>query len=233
MNQWFERLTEQVSLAQDEAAVKSSLGRLTMEAGFTAYAYLSFQAETQTAISNYHPEWQDRYFDQRYAAIDPVVRTARSNVEAFAWSNASSGRTTKERRKFCGEASEFGIRSGITIPIKVGFGRMAMLTLASCDAAFAEAQPLNTALAASSFGQVHSRIEFLRLRPTSQTNIRMKAEELTCLRWSAEGKSMRAIAVIENTTYANVCFFLRNAKTALGASTLPQATALAKEFGLI
>jgi LuxR family transcriptional activator of conjugal transfer of Ti plasmids len=30
-----------------------------------------------------------------------------------------------------------------------------------------------------------------------------------------------------------VAFFLRNAKAALGASTLPQATAMAKEFGLI
>ncbi|WP_158268995.1 LuxR C-terminal-related transcriptional regulator [Ensifer sp. NM-2] len=71
------------------------------------------------------------------------------------------------------------------------------------------------------------------MRPARRSNIRLKSDELTCLRWSAEGKSMNAIAIIENTTYANVCFFLRNAKSALGASTLPQATALAKEFGLI
>jgi LuxR family transcriptional activator of conjugal transfer of Ti plasmids len=61
----------------------------------------------------------------------------------------------------------------------------------------------------------------------------LKADELTCLRWSAEGKSMRAIAIIENTTYANVAFFIRNAKAALGATTLPQATAMATKFGLI
>ena len=44
---------------------------------------------------------------------------------------------------------------------------------------------------------------------------------------------MRAIAIIENTTYANVAFFVRNAKAALGATTLPQATAMATKFGLI
>ncbi len=233
LNQWFEHLTEQVSLSHDEDVVKATLQKLTFEAGFSAFAYLSLQAETQVAISNYDSEWQDRYFDQGYASIDPVVRTARDRLEAFAWSNAAPGRVSKDRRRFYGEAAEFGIRSGITIPIKTGFTRMAMLTLASSEADFAEGQALNPVFAAASFGQVHSRIEMLRLAPTRHTNIRLKADELTCLRWSAEGKSMKAIAVIENTTYANVCFFLRNAKNALGASTLPQATALAKEFGLI
>jgi LuxR family transcriptional activator of conjugal transfer of Ti plasmids len=110
---------------------------------------------------------------------------------------------------------------------------MAMLTLASSEARAAEERAFNPVAAAASFGQVHSRMEAMRLRPTRKTDIRMKADELTCLRWSAEGKSMRDIAVIENTTYSNVAFFIRNAKAALGVTTLPQATALAKELGLI
>lgn len=222
-----------MTLAHDEVAVQGTLQKLTHEAGFSAYAYLSFRADTQIAVSNYHPDWQARYFDQGYAAVDPVVRAARDCFEAFAWSNVSTTRMNKERRQFYGEAAEFGIRSGITVPIKTGFGRMAMLTLASSEVDFAEGQRLNPVLAAASFGQVHSRLELMRLTPTRHSNIRMNANELICLRWSAEGKSMKDIATIENTTYANVCFFLRNAKNALGASTLPQATALAKEFRLI
>lgn len=108
-----------------------------------------------------------------------------------------------------------------------------MLILASSEAEFAEEQSLNPVLAAGAFGQVHARIEALRMHPMRRTDIRMKADELTCQRWSAEGKSMKAIAIIENTTYSNVAFFIRNAKKALGVSSLPQATALAKEFGLI
>jgi len=233
LNQWFERLTEQVALAHDEATVKATLEKLSREAGFGAYAYLNLQAETQTAISNYDVEWQQRYFEKSYALIDPVVRSARDQLEAFAWSNEASLRMSKERRNFYGEAGEFGIRSGITIPIKTGFGRMAMLTLASEEADFALGQSLNPVLAASAVAQLHSRLEGLGAKPTHHTPIRMKSDELTCLRWSAEGKSMKAIAIIENTTYANVAFFLRNAKSALGATSLPQATAMAKEFGLI
>ena len=74
MNRWFEHLTEQVTLAHDEVAVKSTLQKMTTEAGFDAYAYLNLQPETQTAISSYAEEWQERYFDKGYARIDPVVR---------------------------------------------------------------------------------------------------------------------------------------------------------------
>lgn len=233
MNQWFERLTEQVALAHDEAAVKSTLEKLTGEAGFEAYAYLNLRAETQTAISNYNPQWQHRYFEKSYARIDPVVRKARSQYAAFSWCNETSLRTCRKRWQFYAEAADFGIRSGVTIPITNGFGHIAMLTLASEDPNFSEGPGLDPALAASAVAQMHARLSFLSARPTQYTPIRLKAAELTCLRWSAEGKSMKDIAQIENTTYANVAFFLRNAKTALGAITLPQATALAKEFGLI
>lgn len=233
MNQWFERLTEQVALAHDEASVKATLENLARDAGFGAYAYLNLQAETQSAISNYDAEWQRRYFEKSYALIDPVVRKARDQVEAFAWSNTASLRMSKDSRNFYGEAAEFGIRSGITIPIMTGFSRKALLTLASDDAEFARGQILNPVLAASAASQLHSKFESLATRPTSHTPMRLKLNELTCLRWSAEGKSMKAIATIENDSYSNIAFHLRNAKSALGATSLPQATAIAKEFGLI
>ena len=233
MDKWFQRLTEQVALSYDEQAVKSTLKRLTREAGFHAYAYLSMQPETQMAISDYSEEWQRRYFDKAYAFVDPVVRIAKSRMAAFSWTNADNGKLTKERRNFYGEAAEFGIRCGISMPVSTGFGRWAMLTLASDETSFIDQKSFNPVLAAAAVGQLHARLDLMRARPTRRTNIKMKSDELTCLRWSAEGKSMKAIAVIENTSYANVAFFLRNAKAALGATTLPQATAMAKEFGLI
>lgn len=233
MNQWFMRLTEQMTLAQDIVSVEATLQRLTQEAGFSHFAYMNFQGEMQTAISNYANDWQLRYFDRGYALIDPVVLSAKSRAQAFAWSNVSTSRMSKERRQFSGEAAEFGIRSGISVPIKTGFGRMAMLTLASSEAGFADELDLDPIMAAASFGQVHSRMQAIQVRPTRRTKIEMKADELTCLRWSAEGKPMKAIAIIENTTYSNVAFFIRNAKSALGVTSLPQATALAKELGLI
>ena len=111
MNQWFERLTEQVALAHDEATVKATLEKLSREAGFGTYAYLNLQAETQTAMSNYHVEWQQRYFEKSYALIDPVVRSGRDQLEAFAWSNETSLRMSKERRTFYADSGDCVVRS--------------------------------------------------------------------------------------------------------------------------
>lgn len=233
MNQWFERLTDQVALSHDETMIKAMLERLSREQGFKAYAYLNLKAEFQSAISNYDVEWQQRYFDKAYASLDPVVQNARGRHEAFTWSNDASLKLSKPRRTFYGEAAEFGIRSGITIPIKVAFGHTIMLTLASDSVNFPYEPAVNPALAAAAVAQLHSRLERIGAEPTCQTPIRLKAHELTCLRWSAEGKSMKAIAIIEDMSYSNVTFFLRNAKAALGATTLAQATAIATKLGLI
>ncbi|WP_256481306.1 LuxR C-terminal-related transcriptional regulator [Ciceribacter sp. RN22] len=61
----------------------------------------------------------------------------------------------------------------------------------------------------------------------------MTARQALMLKWSSEGKSMRAIATIEDMTYANVNFHMNNARKALNAGTLAQATALATKLKLI
>jgi LuxR family transcriptional regulator, activator of conjugal transfer of Ti plasmids len=233
MDRWFERLNEQISLAVDETSVRTTLQKLTLEAGFSTYAYFCVRADTPAVISNYPEEWQRRYLKRRYESIDPVILKARSTFEAFAWSNNSTSMMSKERRGFHGEAAEFGIRSGITIPINTGFARRAMLTLASENVSFAEAQSLNPVAAAAAFGQVHSRLEIMRVDPIQRSSVTLKPDELTCLRWSAEGRSMHDIAQIENMSYSNVCFFVLSAKKTLGAKSLPQATAFATKLGLI
>lgn len=233
MNHWFRRLVEQVTLARNEASIAGILEKLTFEAGFRYFAYLNLQAARQAAISNYAEEWQGRYFEKGYACVDPVVLNAKSRPDAFAWSNREIPRMNRTRRDFYGEAAEFGIRSGISVPIDTGFGCMAMLTLASSEADYAEGLDLDPVKAAASFGQVHARIDAMWRQPGRGTTFRLKAEELTCLRWAAEGKRMMDIADLENTTFSNVAFHIRNAKEALGVTTLPHATALAKELGLI
>jgi LuxR family transcriptional regulator, activator of conjugal transfer of Ti plasmids len=232
LNQWFEHLTEQISLATDEDAARIVLERLTGQAGFTGFAYVSIRPGVVTAISNYSPDWQKRYGEKSYAKIDPIMRGIRQRNGAFSWA-APVGRVSKEKRQFFAEAAEFGIKAGISIPINAGFGHSAILTLASDEVGFVESREVDPIIAAATVGQMHSRLDMMRIVPKLQIPVRLKPDELTCLRWSAEGKSMKAIAVIEDTSYANVCFHLRNAKQALGATTLPQATAIATLLGLI
>lgn len=233
MDQWFEHLIEQVSLAADEKSVTVVLQNLANEAGFEMFTYVSLQANTHKVLSTYPEIWQQRYFDELYVSADPIMLGLRYRTDPFAWSNATEGRLNKKQRKFFAEAAEFGIRSGISIPVRSGFGQMAMLTLASSEHSYAESRSITPSLAAAAVGQMHARIDILELKPRLHAPVELTPGQLTCLRWNAEGKTADDIADIEKTSAHNVRFHLKGAKRALGASTLTQAARIATMLGLI
>ncbi|RUV47544.1 autoinducer-binding protein, partial [Mesorhizobium sp. M5C.F.Ca.IN.020.29.1.1] len=111
--------------------LKEALTDAVRELGFDCYAYLNIQPVRTYTVSNYAVEWQQRYFDRDYKDIDPVVKTARTTLEAFTWATVTPRKVSSRVRAFYAEAGDFGIRSGITIPIRTAFGHMSMLTVAS------------------------------------------------------------------------------------------------------
>ncbi|WQO97951.1 autoinducer binding domain-containing protein (plasmid) [Sinorhizobium meliloti] len=98
-----------------------ALTELARELGFEYYAYLNLQPVGTFAVSNYSPEWQDRYFSKSFSEIDPVVLIAKSTMRAFTWSSENTRKVRSRRvRQFYLDAAGFGIRSGITIPVATG-----------------------------------------------------------------------------------------------------------------
>ncbi|MCO6181022.1 autoinducer binding domain-containing protein [Ciceribacter sp. RN22] len=167
--------------------------------------------------------------------MDPIVRTAKSTMKSFIWSTCENSTKVRSRRvrQFYLDAAEFGIRSGITIPVATAFGRMSMLTIASPKAYLSLDREIDPVAASTAVAQLHVRIEQTEIEPTARPSINMTARQALMLKWSSEGKSMRAIATIEDMTYANVNFHMNNARKALNAGTLAQATALATKLKLI
>ncbi|RUV48751.1 autoinducer-binding protein, partial [Mesorhizobium sp. M5C.F.Ca.IN.020.29.1.1] len=80
---------------------------------------------------------------------------------------------------------------------------------------------------------LHARLEQQEVEPTASVQAELTARQALCLKWSAEGKSMRAIAAIEGMSFATVNFHLNNARKTLDAGSLAQATALATKLKLI
>jgi LuxR family transcriptional regulator, activator of conjugal transfer of Ti plasmids len=98
--------------------------RVTQRLGFRWFAYLRLVEDAPKLISSYPKSWTNRYFDLNYEQLDPVVRRARLEHDLFSWgSGGSTPAGTREQRKFFEEATTFGIESGITVPIRGGFGR--------------------------------------------------------------------------------------------------------------
>lgn len=231
---WFEKLTDISSLATSESMLKEALTDAVHQLGFDWYAYLNVQPVRTYAVSNYPAEWQQRYVARDYRRVDPVVKTARARMEAFTWATKSPTKASSARvRTLYSEAGDFGIRSGISIPIRTAFGHMSMLTVASHKPALSLDRDIDQLAAVTAVALLHAKLEQQDAAPTASIQIELTARQALCLKWSAEGKSMKAIATIEGMSFATVNFHLNNARKVLDAGSLAQATALATKLKLI
>jgi LuxR family transcriptional activator of conjugal transfer of Ti plasmids len=234
LDRWFEKLIDACVIASNELSLKAALQTLTNELGFDCYAYLNLRPNETYAISNYPPEWQERYLSRLYSTVDPVVTAAKRKMRAFSWTENQSRNLSKETRQFYSEAREFGIRSGVSIPVMSGFGNVAMLTLASNKLERYSEEDFDPVIAAASVAQVHTKFSQQSATATiGHRLIVLKPEERICLKWSAEGKTLEDIAVLEGMKYNNVCFHIKQARKKLDVLSIQQATAVATKMNLI
>lgn len=234
VKEWLQKLTDLASLARSGMMLKQALTDVAQELGFDCYAYLNVRPVGTNAVSNYASEWQKLYFEHDYSEIDPVVSTARERMRAFSWAAGSPRQAlSKQERRFYAHAADFGIRSGITIPVRTPFGHMSMLTLASAKTALSLDRDIDQVAAVTAVAFLHAAFDHQDVESSARTNVELTARQALCLRWSAEGKTMRDIASIEDMSYATVNFHLNNARKALDAVSLTQATALATKLKLI
>jgi LuxR family transcriptional activator of conjugal transfer of Ti plasmids len=234
LKRFFQKLIDMSSVARTEQMLTEGLAELVQEFGFDCYEYVNLQPIRTHAVSNYPPEWQARYLAQNYIKVDPIVSMAQAQMQAFAWAAERPRQSTdKLVRRFYREAGDFGIRSGLTIPIRTAFGHMSMLTLASHEPTLAPGKDIDQIAAITAVAQLHAKLEHQNVEPTATAQVDLKAKQALCLKWSAEGKTMKDIAAIENISFATVTFHLNNARKALDVGTLPHATALATKLKLI
>ncbi|WP_267213549.1 autoinducer binding domain-containing protein [Chelatococcus asaccharovorans] len=165
LRNWFQRLTDVSSLARTENSLKLALADLVQDLGFDSYAYLNVQPVRIFAISNYAADWQARYLAQGYAKIDPVVSMAREQMKAFTWAAGSPRSLPRQVRRFYLEAGDFGIRSGISIPVRAAFGHMSMLTIASNKPSLSLEKDIDQIAAVTAVAQLHARIEQQDIEP--------------------------------------------------------------------
>src|SRR5258707_14492221 len=157
----FQEFVDAIQTARDDDDFERVATRVTQRLGFRWFAYLRIMEDAPKLISSYPKSWTSRYFDLHYEQLDPVVRRARLEHDLFSWgSGASTPAGTRGQRKFFEKTTTFGIESGITLPIKGGFGRMAAFTLATDDRAMRPerlvAQPKDVAHLGGLYFQTHA-----------------------------------------------------------------------------
>ncbi len=235
MDGQLQALIDAIDVTRDNRSIRNAIKKFTVSSGFERFAYIHVHGDNMVAFSDYPAEWQNIYFEKHYAIIDPVVTTAKRSMRMFAWSaeDHKVRKSTREVRRFYSEATDFGIRSGVSIPITTSYGRTAMITLAS-DRQKAEISPSWDPLqAALALAHVHIHLSLTAVSPFKKGEVALSTQEATSLSWSSHGKSMPVIAELLGIKPRTVQFYLDSARDKLGASNLQQAVRIAMEKKLI
>ena len=103
-----------------------------MQVDHIAYHWVD-SAGDQYGCGTYSQAWQQRYVEQNYLRVDPVVAGAYQRFHPVDWKQLDW--SSKAARAFLAEAIEYGIgNQGYTVPVRGPNGQFALFTVNhSCD----------------------------------------------------------------------------------------------------
>lgn len=181
--------------------------------------------------SNYPTDWQDRYNDQKYLDIDPVIDHAFRSRGAVLWSDPLFAAFPA----FWAEAQSFGIHTGLAQACRNCGGLAGLLVLARSaeKVTFAEWQSKAPQILWLTH-LVHDamyRLLASRLAPIMDSQLSLR--EIEILRWTADGKTSGEIAGILSIAERTVTFHVQNAITKLQVNNKTAAVAKAITLNFI
>lgn len=185
--------------------------------------------------TTYPGEWRDRYRAKGYFAVDPIIAACRSRLMPIVWDRLELCDDVPEQSAVLGEASEFGLTRGFSVPIHTPSGDKAIVSLASdeSEAAFRSrigAFQHQFHLMAIHF---HARVEttLAALLPAPEPAVKLTPREIECLQWTAEGKTAWEISRILSISENTVNFHLKNSMAKLDVHSKTHAVAKAVSLG--
>jgi LuxR family transcriptional regulator len=218
-----------------ERAVFGTLAALARDLGFEFCAYtlcLPTPCSRPTTIttSNYPEPWQERYREQEYFHVDPVVQHCLRSVTALTWSEEIFHATPQLRS----EARSHGLTHGWTQSSRSVDGATGMLSLVRSTVALTpdelEQKRFRMRWLAHVAHSEMSRRLTTKFAPVSA--IRLTPREIEVLRWTADGKTASEICSILNISKSTVAFHIGNAMEKLDVTNKTAASVRAAVLGL-
>lgn len=207
----------------------SPFGFSRVFAGIIPSPGMSMQQQVANVVLHRWPdEWSRRYFSQGYLFDDPAIDRVTRSTEPFLWSELEeSYRGHPFAKRIMGEATEFKLGFGFTVPMRTLGGQSAGFSIAS---EYGELPPHCRAslqlLAMYSFGRALSLAEM----PPA---VKLTAREADVLQWIAEGKTDWEISKILHVSEHLVDKMARQIRIKFGAANRTQAVAQALRHRII
>lgn len=192
----------------------------------------------QFTLGGYPPAWVARYLERDYLQLDPIVSHCHDRATPLLWQDAQpvgrlAGNPHQRRiRQMFGEAREFGLAAGISIPLHgpgPAWGLMSFATDAQTGPALTAGLP-HLHLLAHFTHEAARRFARpglpLRLPPLTR-------RERECLFWASQGKTSWEIGQLLLIAERTAIFHLQNAAQKLGVCGRQAAVARAISLGMI
>lgn len=180
-------------------------------------------------ITNWSPEWIDRWVDQNYVFHDPIFQFALRKREPFLWSTVYN-KTTKTGRQVLNESREFNLNDGIAIPIATDFGPLGCISIATD-----KVQITNEHIPLIELVSIHfyQHLQSLQLIEAPELFGALTKRETEVLHFVAEGKTNWEIGKILQLSEFSIKDHIHNLTVKLGATNRAQAVAVAIRNNLI
>lgn len=191
-------------------------------------------AGDQYGCGTYSDAWRDRYIEQNYLRIDPVIQGCYQRFHPVDWKRLDW--TGKAARTFLTEAISHGLgNQGYSIPIRGPNGQFALFTVNhTCDDAqwhrFIEDNGRDLILIAHFFNRKGLEFEPSRLPEASRSLSPREVDAITLLALGYNRAQVAdSLSISENTLRV----YIQSARFKLGALNTTHAVARAMSRGLI
>ncbi|KXV75086.1 hypothetical protein AD953_08925, partial [Acetobacter malorum] len=222
---------EELSAALQTLPEKCNMNNVVYYFAGSGKAFLNPDGFTCTT---YPREWQERYYNQNYLLIDPVVQRGLHNGLPFEWRDLKIEKGTQAYSMLM-EGLDYSLgNAALSIPLLGTDGSRGLFAITSNDSHKFEG--LARVSYVRDYQMLANYVHEAYLRITAfQTNgvMDLSREEKDCLKLAAEGLLGHEIAHKLKLSEPVVRLCLRVARHKLGAATTDIAILNANQFGVI
>lgn len=230
-----EHILEELEQAEGLEALQAAIEVLRDQMGVDHMIYHWVDsAGDQYGCGTYSDEWVQRYLEQNYLRVDPVIAGCYQRFHPVDWKRLDW--SSKAARAFQMEAISYGVgNQGFSVPIRGPNGQFALFTVSHSGddvawAAFTETQTRNMILIAHAFNRKALDLKPDRKPEQSQALSPREVDAVTLL---AMGYNRAQVAQTLSISEHTVRVYIESARFKLGAMNTTHAVARALSRGLI
>lgn len=196
---------------------------IVVSLGGAKFAFAQFrtwnQASCFSLIHTYDQEWTQHYIQKQYNLCDPVYLAFETLYNPYAWDFSKSQDLSPKQKVLFKEASDFGLCSGLTVPIVDLVSRTrSFMTIIGDTKNLHKTEILHTLWGVS-------RLFWERKQSIEKQNKlqKLSPREFEVLTLKSQGHMIKSIASKLNLSESTVREYLDNAKLKLGCTSMEQA----------